>query len=108
MPWTDAEDRYIVSHRDDGAYLVAEALGRSASAVRHRASRLGVRLAYRKLGRCPVCGIRLVRPGTYAGRHGMCLACWERRKADAIRERRVEQDAVREYDREKHRRGSRR
>ena len=98
MRWGEHETRYLVRHRDDGAELIAEALGRSTDSVRSKAKRLGVELTYRKLEICPVCGTSYVRPNTKAGTHGMCVSCWDRRKADTMRERVAEIRAAREYD----------
>lgn len=96
--WTDEEERYLIQHRSDGADLIAHALGVSVPAVKHKASRLGVSLRPKPGEICPLCGCYVIRPHTDAGRHGMCPACWERRKADAMRERRAFQRAKEDYE----------
>ncbi len=40
------------------------------------------------------------------GGGGMCQVCWERRKADAMRERAAERAAQRDYDNAKHRKNT--
>lgn len=101
-PWTDEERRYLVSHKTDGAELVAVALGRSPKSVRRMAERMGVSLAVRPGDVCPVCGVYDIRPGTSAAQHGMCVVCWERKRARAMQERAAFQDARRDYERQKH------
>lgn len=103
--WSDNDVRYLRRHRDDGAELIAEALGRTPASVRNKAARLGVSIGYRQLETCPLCGAYPVRPGTRAGSHGMCCTCWERRKAENMRERAAEERAQREYDAAKKRKG---
>lgn len=101
--WTDSETRYLRAHREDGAELIAAALGRSIESVRSKAREMGISLVFRTLPVCPVCGTRQVRPNTRAGSHGMCPACWEMRKADSMRERSAELAATRVYDAQKKR-----
>lgn len=111
--WSDAEDRFISSHRTDGYLLIAEGLEaqgrhRSPESVRLHARRdLGIRLGrYPDSGmrKCVDCGRWDARPGTQAGNAGFCPTCWTRRKTRAYLEGREEQDARREYEREKKRR----
>lgn len=102
--WTDEEKRYLVSHKTDGAALIAEALGRSIVSVQVMACRMHVSLRQVDGPLCPKCGTYRVRPGTYAGRHGLCVVCWERERARALSERRAFKEARREYEREKWRR----
>lgn len=99
--WTSREERYLIQHRTDGAELIAHVLGRSVSAVKHKAHRLRVSLAYRPGDTCPVCGQHSMHEGTVAAQHGMCLVCWERRKAEQMREARAETWARREYEKQK-------
>lgn len=103
--WTLADTRYLSAHRTDGAYLIAHVLGRSVISVQHKAARMGISLG-RKLGAvCPVCGTYHVRDNK-AGRYGVCQVCWERRKANAMRERAAERAAQRDYDNAKHRKNA--
>lgn len=96
--WTFAEVRYLKQHRTDGAELIAEALGRSVSSVQAKACAAGVSLMYRPGDMCPVCGLHSLREGTLAAKHGMCIACWERRKADAMEEQAAELRERKRYD----------
>lgn len=104
--WTSEESRYLKRHRADGSDLIAHVLGRTPRAVQQQAHRLGVSLRIRAGETCPVCGEHAVSEGTVAASHGMCQVCWERRKADAMRERAAEKAAVREYDSAKHRKNT--
>lgn len=99
--WTGEEERYLSQHRTDGAALIAAALGVSELAVRRKAQKMGVSLRVSPGEVCPRCGLYVVRAGTVAARYGVCPACWERMKADAIRERRGFLDARRDYERAK-------
>ena len=45
-----------------------------------------------------MCGEHIVREGTAAAKQGMCQVCWERRKANAMRERAAEQRAKADYE----------
>lgn len=103
--WTDAEVRYMSAHRSDGAYLIAHVLGRSVISVQSKACRLRISLGRKPMKVCPVCGTYYIRDNK-AGRYGMCQACWERRKADAMRERAAERAAQRDYDNAKHRKNT--
>lgn len=103
--WTDAEVRYLSSHRADGSQLIAHVLGRTPLSVRVKAARLRISLDRKPMKVCPICGTYFVRDNK-AGRYGMCQVCWERRKADAMRERAAERAAQRDYDNAKHRKNS--
>lgn len=103
--WTDAEVRYLSAHRADGSYLIAHVLKRSPMSVMVKASRLHISLERKPMKVCPICGTYFVRDNK-AGRYGMCQVCWERRKADAMRERAAERAAQRDYDNAKHRKNS--
>lgn len=99
--WTDAEKRYLVAHREDGAHLIAICLHRTPQSVKHQAHRMGISLE-RHVGEvCPVCGTFHLR-GNRAGRHGMCQTCWNKQKAAALAEKRAEDDSVRAYERAKY------
>lgn len=105
--WTDDEIKYLKRHRTDGAELIAHALGRTVSSVQAKAFTLRVSLMYIDGDICPVCGVNRIRADAKnAASHGMCQACWERRKADAMRERADERAAQRDYDRAKHRKNT--
>lgn len=99
--WTDSELRYLRSHADDGAPMVALALGRTARAVRAKAARLGVALAGRweQGDVCPMCGHRMVRSMVGYRQGGVCDACWARVRAEALRERTREERARADYQR---------
>lgn len=99
--WTDEEKRYLISHKSDGAYLLAEALGRSVASVQIMACRLGVSLRSDLGEICPVCGQARIHKGSFAGRRGMCSACWEKEKARSLLERKRFLSARREYERSK-------
>lgn len=106
-PWTDDEIRYLKRHRTDGAELIAHVLGRSVSSVKAKAFVLKVSLMYVVGDICPVCGVNPIRAeAKNASSHGMCQVCWERRKADAMRERAAERAAQRDYDNAKHRKNT--
>lgn len=96
--WTSDEVRYLQRHRADGSDLIAHVLGRTPRAVQQQAHRLGVSLRIRPGETCPMCGEHTVREGTDAAAHGMCQVCWERRKADAMRERAAELRAKADYE----------
>lgn len=108
--WSDREDRFISTHRRDGYILISEGLAafgraRSPEAVKMHAKRaLGLKLAkYPASGvrKCIGCGKWEARPETQAGRAGFCIACWNRRKAEAFAEATDELRARREYDQQK-------
>ena len=96
--WTDEEKRYLITHKTDGAYRIAAALGRSVVSVQVMACRLHVSLVQVEGEICPRCGTYRLRVGSYAARHGLCPVCWEREKAEALRERRAFQRAHRDYE----------
>ena len=99
--WTDAEKRYLVAHREDGAHLIAICLHRTPRSVQCQANRMGISLE-RHVGEvCPVCGEFHLRDNR-AGRHGMCQTCWNKQKAAALAEKRMEDDSVRAYERAKY------
>ena len=102
-PWTWREVEYLRMHRTDGADLIAHALGRTVPSVKAKAHVLGLSLMYLPGDTCPVCGENPIREGTAAARHTMCISCWEKRKANATRERALEEGVKREYDRERQR-----
>lgn len=103
--WTDAEVRYLSAHRADGSFLIAHVLKRTPLSVRVKAARLHISLDRKPMKVCPICGTYFVRDNK-AGRYGMCQVCWERRKADAMRERAAERAAQRDYDNAKHRKNT--
>lgn len=98
--WTDEDDRYLRRHRHDGRAAVAEALGRSPEAVRHRALRLGftVPLRPRQGEVCPICGQWRMSPGTEAYAAGYCQVCWAKHKRAVFEQRRAEQAEQRAYE----------
>lgn len=99
--WTDEEKRYLISHKTDGAELIAAALGRSIISVQIMASRLHVSLERIESELCPRCGMYRMRKGTAGYRQGLCPVCWEQEKAYAIRERKAYQRARQDYERAK-------
>lgn len=101
--WTDEEKRYLRQHRHDGPVLIAEALGKSACAVKQMAHRLHISLRVQPGDTCPVCGTYVVQTSTDAARHGMCPLCWERRKRKAMEERAALTRERKLYDAAKHR-----
>lgn len=92
------EIRYLRQHRGQGARLLAAALDRSEMSVRKMAQRLGVSLCHTHGELCPRCGCYEIRPGTDAGREGLCPACYRRELAHAIEERRATDAAMRAYE----------
>lgn len=102
-PWSDEETRYLISHKRDGADLIAIALGRTRASVKVKACRLRVSLQTEFGEICPRCGRYRIRRGTGAARHGLCQVCWELEKAGALRERRAFVAARQEYERVKKR-----
>lgn len=103
--WTDSEVRYMSAHRSDGAYLIAHVLNRTAFSVQCKAAEMHISLGRKPMKVCSICGTYFVRDNK-AGRYGMCQVCWERRKADAMRERAAERAAQRDYDNAKHRKNT--
>lgn len=99
--WTDEEKRYLISHKTDGAELIAAALGRTIISIQIMACRLHVSLERIESELCPRCGKYRMRKGTSGYRHGLCPVCWEQEKAYAIRERKAFQRARQDYERAK-------
>lgn len=100
--WTVADLRYLKKHRHDPVSDIAAALDRTENAVYLAASRFGISLARSKqpYTECPICGAPMT-PGTESYRRGLCISCWNRRKAEAMRRRETEDDTEREYQRAK-------
>lgn len=96
--WTDEEKRYLISHKTDGADLIAAALGRTVVSVQIMACRLHVSLRREEGELCPRCAMYRVRRGTIAYRYGLCPVCWEREKTDAMRERKAFQRERQDYE----------
>lgn len=99
-PWTDEDDRYLRRHRHDGRAAVAEALGRTPEAVRHRALRLGFTVPIRpSQGElCPICGQWRMSRGTEAYAAGYCQVCWGKHKRAVYLQRKAEQAEQRAYE----------
>lgn len=100
--WTSEKQSYLIRHAQDGVGLLSHALGVTEDEVIRRAEKSGLRLFYGpewgELELCPMCSARFVRPQTAAARAGVCPACWERAKADAMRERAATVSAQRGYE----------
>lgn len=100
--WTDERQGYLIRHALDGVGLLSHALGISEDEVVRQAERSGLRLSYGpqwgELELCPVCCARYVRPRTTAYRAGVCPVCWDRMKAEAMRERAATVNARRDYE----------
>lgn len=99
--WTDEERRYLVSRHADGVALLAEALGRTEEDVLAQAAEIGmasIGQSPEELSICPRCGRYYLRPGTSAGRAGMCCVCWDTMKAVAMEERRAHLAARARYE----------
>lgn len=100
--WTTGEVRYLRQHRAEGSAAISEALGRTQWAVERMARRKKIRLGRKGPGEvCPLCATYRIAANTSAAKHGMCVVCYERRKADARRQAVAEDDAHREYEKEK-------
>lgn len=103
--WTWANQAYLISHAQDGVAILAEVFNVSEDEIIKRAEISGLRLTYSpdygELLLCPECCERFVRPQTNAGRVGLCPSCWERRKAEAMREKADYLEAHRDYERAK-------
>ena len=101
--WNFERQRYLITHAQDGVGLLAHALE-----VLEQAERTGVVLTYgpgrEELELCPACQTRYIRPRTNAAKAGLCPTCWNREKAEALRERQSYVLSVKEYEREKKRR----
>lgn len=73
MNWTMRDIAYIKEHAPEGAEAIANALGRSSSSVKMKASRMGISLMrYVPLSICPVCGRETSR---MIERQGFCDLC---------------------------------
>ena len=100
--WSDEEKRYLLKVASDGAALAAVALNREQADVEEMARAMGIALAERPpVGErelCPYCCERYIKPGTRAGKSGMCIVCWERRKTEAVMERASFVESLRVYD----------
>ena len=106
--WNFERQRYLITHAQDGVGLLAHALGVTEEEVLEQAERTGVVLTYgpsrEELELCPACQTRYIRPRTNAAKAGLCPTCWNREKAEALRERQSYVLSVKEYEREKKRR----
>lgn len=100
--WRDWEVRYLKQHREDGAASIADALGRTEASVWSKARALRVDLTFKPLEVCVLCGTYPVRPSTAAGRAGVCLVCYKKRKRSDLSEAAACQALDREYDAAKH------
>lgn len=68
------------------------------------ASRLGVSLGRRGPGEvCPICQTYTIALNSAAAKHGMCVCCYERRKADIRRQAEAEKRCKQLYEKEKKR-----
>lgn len=102
--WTTHEITYLRQHRSEGSDAIAEALGRSRYSIQVMASRLGVSLG--RLGPgdvCPICQTYTIALNSAAAKHGMCVCCYERRKADIRRQAEAEKRCKKLYEKEKKR-----
>lgn len=82
MTWTSSEVRYLEEHAGDGAAAIAEALGKSVTAVEVQAHRYG--LSLRKRWLCPKCGRETFKP--LSNRTGWCVSCTREQRAAEIAE----------------------
>lgn len=82
MTWTSSEVRYLEEHAGDGAAAIAEALGKSVTAVEVQAHRYG--LSLRKRWLCPKCGMETFKP--LSNRTGWCVSCTREQRAAEIAE----------------------
>lgn len=102
--WTTHEITYLRQHRSEGSEYIADALMRSVVSVQHMASRLGVSLGRRGPGEvCPICQTYTIALNSAAAKHGMCVCCYERRKADIRRQAEAEKRCKKLYEKEKKR-----
>lgn len=102
--WTTHEITYLRQHRSEGSDAIAEALGRSRYSIQVMASRIGVSLG--RLGPgdvCPICQTYTIALNSAAAKHGMCVCCYERRKADIRRQAEAEKRCKQLYEKEKKR-----
>lgn len=82
MTWTSSEVRYLEEHAGDGAAAIAEALGKSVTAIEVQAHRYG--LSLRKRWLCPKCGRETFKP--LSNRTGWCVSCTREQRATEIAE----------------------
>ena len=102
--WTTHEITYLRQHRSEGSELIANALMRSVPSVQHMASRLGISLGNVGPGdTCPICQTYTIALNSAAAKHGMCVCCYERRKADIRRQAEAEKRCKQLYEKEKKR-----
>lgn len=102
--WTTHEITYLRQHRSEGSDAIAEALGRSRYSIQVMASRIGVSLGRRGPGEvCPICQTYTIALNSAAAKHGMCVCCYERRKADIRRQADAEKRCKKLYEKEKKR-----
>lgn len=95
MTWTSSEVRYLEEHAGDGAAAIAEALGKSVTAVEVQAHRYG--LSLRKRWLCPKCGRETFKP--LSNRTGWCVSCTREQRASEIAEQvRAMEEEVRRED----------
>ena len=105
MTWTSSEVRYLEEHAGDGAVAIAEALGKSVTAIEVQAHRYG--LSLRKRSQCPNCGRWTFRPLNRI--NGWCIECTKElhmsdlaeqanaMREEAVREKRNNQERQRYY-----------
>lgn len=95
MTWTSSEVRYLEEHAGDGAEAIAEALGKSVTAIEVQAHRYG--LSLRKRWLCPKCGRETFKP--LSSRTGWCVSCTREQRAAEIAEQvRAMEEEVRRED----------
>lgn len=95
MTWTSSEVRYLEEHAGDGAAAIAEALGKSVTAIEVQAHRYG--LSLRKRWLCPKCGRETFKP--LSNRTGWCVSCTREQRASEIAEQvRAMEEEVRRED----------
>lgn len=95
MTWTSSEVRYLEEHAGDGAVAIAEALGKSVTAIEMQAHRYG--LSLRKRWLCPKCGRETFKP--LSNRTGWCVSCTREQRAAEIAEQvRAMEEEVRRED----------
>lgn len=95
MTWTSSEVRYLEEHAGDGAATIAEALGKSVTAIEVQAHRYG--LSLRKRWLCPKCGRETFKP--LSNRTGWCVSCTREQRASEIAEQvRAMEEEVRRED----------
>lgn len=95
MTWTSSEVRYLEEHAGDGAAAIAEALGKSVTAIEVQAHRYG--LSLRKRWLCPKCGRETFKP--LSSRTGWCVSCTREQRAAEIAEQvRAMEEEVRRED----------